>query len=64
VEPGILEPHEVPAGWGLLVNRGGQLLLESKPLWQEIEVRDRLRLLERIALKVVGRIGECKPVST
>jgi hypothetical protein len=49
VEPGVLEQHEVPMGWGLLVNRGGRLILETKPLWQEIKAVDRLRLLERIA---------------
>jgi len=49
VEPGILESHEVPTGWGLLVNRDGQLVLETKPLWLEIAARDRLGLLERIA---------------
>jgi hypothetical protein len=56
VEPGILEPHEAPTGWGLLVNHGGQLVLEAKPVWQEIDVRDRLHLLERIASKVDGRM--------
>lgn len=56
VEPGILEPHEAPTGWGLLVNHGGQLVLETKPVWQEIDVRDRLRLLERIASKADGRM--------
>jgi hypothetical protein len=55
VEPGILEPHESPTGWGLLVNHGGQLVLEANPVWQEIDVRDRLRLLERIASKADGR---------
>jgi hypothetical protein len=51
VEPNVLETHEVPVGWGLLVNRGGLLVLETKPFWQEIDARDRLRLLERIAAK-------------
>lgn len=55
VEPGILELHEAPMGWGLLVNHGGQLVLEAKPVWQEIDARDRLRLLERIASRADGR---------
>jgi hypothetical protein len=63
VEPGILEPHEAPTGWGLLVNRGGQLVLEIKPVWQPIEAGDRLRLLERIASKAGGRIAETNPVN-
>lgn len=63
VEPGILEVHEVPTGWGLLVNRGGQLVLETKPLWQEIETRDRLWLLERIASKVGSHIANFRTTS-
>jgi len=62
VEPGLLEPHEVPTGWGLLVNRGGRLMMETKPLWQEIEVQDRLRLLERIAAKAGSRVAPRNPI--
>jgi hypothetical protein len=51
VEPGVLELHEVPAGWGLLVERGGQLVLDRRPLWQDVDRAERLRLLERIAAK-------------
>jgi hypothetical protein len=51
VEPGVLELHEVPTGWGLLVERGGQLVLDRRPLWQDVDRAERLRLLERIAAK-------------
>jgi hypothetical protein len=46
VEPGILEPEEVPVGWGLLVRRDAVLILERSPIWQE---SDRQALLESIA---------------
>jgi hypothetical protein len=49
VEQGIVAAHEVPVGWGLLVHRDGDLIVEQKPVWQEISERDRLVLLERIA---------------
>lgn len=51
VEPDVLGSHEVPADWGLLVQRGGELVLERRPCQQEVDARDRLRLLERIAAK-------------
>ena len=50
VEDGILQCHELPLGWGLLVRRGNSLTLECKPDWQEIDAATRLRLLQRIAL--------------
>ena len=51
VEPGVLGLHEVPPGWGLLVERSGRLVLERRPLWQDVDRAERLRLLERIAAK-------------
>ena len=55
VESDVLGFHEVPAGWGLLVRRGGELVLERRPSWQEVGAADRLRLLERIAAKAGNR---------
>ena len=57
VEDKILAPHEVPVGWGLLVRRDEELILERKPLWQEIAERERLFLLHRIALAGTRRIN-------
>lgn len=56
VEPDVLGSHEVPLGWGLLVQHGGELVLERRPCWQEVGARDRLRLLERIAAKAGTRV--------
>jgi hypothetical protein len=49
VEDGILAPHEVPAGWGLLVRRADALVLVRPPVWQDAGAHERLALLERIA---------------
>lgn len=49
IEPGILAPHEVPVGWGLLVRRAERLVLEREPLWQEVAEPVRRELLEKIA---------------
>lgn len=50
VEEGILNCHELPLGWGLLVRRDDSLVLECKPVWQEVDATTRIRLLQRIAL--------------
>ncbi len=49
VEAGIVAPHEMPVGFGLLARRGDELVLERAPVWQEVGDAGRLVLLERIA---------------
>lgn len=51
VEDAILESHEVPTGWGLLVRTGQELQLMSKPTWQDISVEVQLIFLQRIAAR-------------
>lgn len=57
VEEAVLAPHEVPAGWGLLVHRADQLVLERKPVWQDAAETDRLALLHRIAIAGTRRLN-------
>lgn len=49
-EEGIFARDEIPAGWGLLVRRGDDLMLERKPLRLQPAAVARVELLERIAL--------------
>jgi hypothetical protein len=49
-EPGLFAPHELPAGWGLLVRRNDRLELTAKPLWHEIAAAKQLALLQRTAI--------------
>lgn len=51
VEEELLEAHEVPVGWGLLVRTGEELRLVSKPVWQDIPVEVQLVFLQRIAAR-------------
>ena len=63
-EEGIFAEAEVPAGWGLLVRRGGELELARKPVWTEASEVSRLALLESIALaatRTVRRSGAVRP---
>jgi len=46
---GLFREAEIPFGWGALVESDGELVLRRKPLWHEMIVVNRLRLLERIA---------------
>jgi hypothetical protein len=48
-EDNLIEPHELPVGWGLLVRRDDDLHLISKPIWQAIDVEEQLVFLQRIA---------------
>lgn len=50
VEDGIFAEAEVPAGWGLLVRRGDDLLAVRPPVALDAEPEQRLALLEAIAL--------------
>jgi hypothetical protein len=56
VEDGILQPHEVPLHWGLLVRRSEALTLERMPVWQDVPVPTRLDLLQRIAMTGTRRL--------
>jgi hypothetical protein len=49
VEPSVLDDHEAPEGWGLLVRAGEELVLQTKPLWKPVEVEQQLALLVQIA---------------
>ena len=49
-EPNVLRPHELPAGWGLLVRREQALELVTKAVWQEASEHSRWQLFLRIAL--------------
>jgi hypothetical protein len=51
VEEGLIEAHEVPTGWGLLIRREARLELIREPLWQTISVEEQLVFLQRIATK-------------
>jgi hypothetical protein len=51
VEDELLEVHEVPTGWGLLVRTGEELQLVCKPAWQDIPVEVQLIFLQRIAAR-------------
>jgi hypothetical protein len=50
-EDGLIEAHEVPTGWGLLIRRGDHLEFIRKPLWQIIGVEEQLVFLQRISAK-------------
>jgi len=58
VEEGILEPHEAPLHWGLLVRRGDSLIQVCTPVWREIPQPVRLELLHRIALAGTRRLNK------
>jgi hypothetical protein len=56
-DPGVVGPHEVPAGWGLLIRDGNDLRLETKPLLHEIAEPERLSLLHRISLAATRAVN-------
>ena len=49
VEPNVVEAHEIPAGWGMLVREGQRLELRVRPEWREVDEPTRLTFLHRIA---------------
>jgi hypothetical protein len=55
VEENIVQPHELPDGWGLLLRAGDRLELARKPAWQNIGVEHQLVFLQRIAARTCGR---------
>lgn len=48
-EEGMVEPHELPDGWGLLVRRGPALAVSVKPVLRDTTPTERVALVERIA---------------
>jgi hypothetical protein len=50
-EENLVESHEVPIGWGLLLRRGDSLELVCAPEWQMIGVEDQVVFLQRISAK-------------
>ena len=55
-EEKLIETHEVPTGWGLLLRREGRLELLVEPLWQTIGVEEQVIFLQRMTAKksVIG----------
>ena len=50
VIPGeLFREAEIPFGWGVLIECDGDLELARKPLWHDVALTTRLKLLERIA---------------
>ena len=45
----LYRAHELPLGWGALVEREGTLTLRAKPLWHDTSLQSQLRFLQRIA---------------
>jgi len=45
----LLREPEAPLGWGLLLEKGGALILKRKPIWHESSEACRLRILQKIA---------------
>ena len=50
-EEKLIETHEVPTGWGLLLRRGDRLELLVEPLWQTIGVEEQVIFLQRMTAK-------------
>lgn len=48
-EEGVVQPHELPEGWGLLVRRGAALELVIKPSLRATTPAERVAFVERIA---------------
>ena len=49
VEPGVVETHEIPVGWGMLVRESQRLELRVRPEWRDVDEATRLTFLHRIA---------------
>jgi hypothetical protein len=44
----LLREPEAPLGWGLLLEKGGALILKRKPIWHDSSEASRLRILQKI----------------
>ena len=67
-EPGIVEPHEVPVGWGWLLREGDGLILAQPPIRHTTSAKTRLFWLENIAIAgtsasalKIGVTTDCQP---
>jgi hypothetical protein len=60
-EEDVVEPYEVPDGWGLLVRRGEALELVLKPCLNPTTAAERVALLERIAA-AGGRLAHARAI--
>ncbi|HUR58987.1 MAG TPA: hypothetical protein VM029_14835 [Opitutaceae bacterium] len=57
VEDGIFAETEIPAGWGLLVRRGGELQLARPPAALDAPGEQRSAILEMIALAATRAVN-------
>jgi hypothetical protein len=48
-EPALVQAHELPDGWGLLVRNADALELRVKPRWHDASESARLTMLQQIA---------------
>jgi hypothetical protein len=62
-EEGIFAPAEIPAGWGLLVRVGDQLVLERPPAALDSAPEQRCALLESIALAGTRAVNRAAGIS-
>ncbi len=64
-EPEVMQPWELPEGWGWLERLGDQLVLRAKPCLQTTTAAERIALLERIAavtaVREARRLGVRRP---
>lgn len=49
VEPDLVEEHEIPFGWGLLVREGPGLQLRARPELRDVAEPTRLTFLHRLS---------------
>jgi hypothetical protein len=54
---------EVPAGWGVLVEKNGALDLVRKPVWHDNGAQARIRLLQRIAVAGTRQVNRAFGIS-
>lgn len=50
VEPSLVQKHEIPVGWGLLLRAGQRLELMVRPEWRDVVEATRLTFLHRLAV--------------
>jgi hypothetical protein len=56
-EPGVVFPHALPCGWGLLEREGEELALRMKPHWHDAAEEDRLHFLHRISMAATRAVN-------
>lgn len=62
-EEGIFAPAEIPAGWGLLVRTGDQLVLKRPPAALDSAAEQRAALLESIAVAGTRAVNRAAGIS-